>query len=180
MRCPQCNGDHLEASELEPGMVAAACRDCKGSLLPLLNYRYWSVSESGADTVCEQEELSSKELNPEDNKKALLCPKCARMMLKYRIGVEPGNRIDLCASCDEIWLDAGEWDLLKQHGLHTKLPAIVTDVWQRQIRQQRQNQLQQQRYEKLLGKEAFSKCQEFKEWLSNQSEKEQIKQYLIS
>ncbi|MEH6469966.1 MAG: hypothetical protein V7752_01840 [Halopseudomonas sp.] len=101
------------------------------------------------------------------------------MMTKFRIGLANDNRIDLCGSCDDAWLDNGEWQLLKQLELHDQLPKIFTEGWQRNIRRQRQQQQVQAKYTELIGEESFSKVDQFKSWVDKHPQKDQIKQYLI-
>ncbi|OMH33743.1 hypothetical protein [Motiliproteus sp. MSK22-1] len=181
MHCPQCKGYRLEPKLLEPDLLAASCKKCGGALLSLLNYRHWSEHHSAVHEVEKVEGLRVESGGDEvdDNHTAQLCPKCGRMMTKFRIGLENNNRIDLCSGCDEAWLDNGEWRLLKQLELHEKLPKIFTDEWQRNIRQQRQQQLVKSKYIALFGDEDFSKVDEFKNWLDQHPDKAEIKQYLI-
>ena len=118
MNCSQCKGYSLEPIELEPGLVAASCHKCEGVLLPLLNYQFWSSAQvKELPTELDLDHI-------EDNKHAVICPKCARFMLKYRIDIDQANRLDVCANCGEIWLDKGEWELfnLKQD------PAELNDL----------------------------------------------------
>lgn len=173
MKCPQCNGFELEPHEVEEGLVGAKCAQCSGALLSLLNYRYWCKATHVV-------EINNTHVHGvEDNHHALVCPKCSRLMIKYKIGPQHENRIDLCANCDEVWFDKNEWELLKDLGYHDDLPNIFTDAWQRDIRRQRQAQVQQERYEKLIGKEDFEKIKDFKTWLDANQHKESIKQYLL-
>ncbi|TQV75990.1 hypothetical protein FKG94_15380 [Exilibacterium tricleocarpae] len=172
MNCPQCKGYRLAPRELEPGLIAAGCSKCEGVLISLLNYRYWADYKrfSGPD--------GDEEIIAEDNEKAQLCPKCHRIMAKYRIGIEASNKIDLCANCDEAWLDSGEWSLLKRLDLQDKLPKIFTDAWQANIRKLRQTQQQKARYQNILGDD-FERVEEFKSWLEAHVEADKIKQYLL-
>jgi Zn-finger nucleic acid-binding protein len=174
MNCPQCKGYQLEPVEIEAGLIAAKCSKCNGTQLPLMNYRFW------LDRFGDVEKDSVELPVAEDNNKALACPKCARLMTKFKVGVATTHRIDLCTGCDEAWLDNGEWRLLKQLDLHDKLPKIFTDAWQRNIRIERQQNFIDQRYQTLIGEEDFARLSEFKKWLDQHSEKEQIKQYLIN
>ena len=178
MYCSNCKNTQLEPKELEPGLVAAICSSCRGALVPLMNYRFWVDSYATA-TATEAAE-SANNIDVAESESAQSCPKCSRLMMKYQIGPQTTNKLDLCAACDEAWLDKGEWQLLKQLDLQGKLPKIFTDAWQRNVRKQRQEIALDDRYEKLLGEESFSKAKEFKAWLSQQSHKEEIKQYLIS
>ena len=174
MICPQCKGYQLEPKELEPGLVAGVCPKCQGTLISLMNYRYW------ADQQGTREQVATDTVITEDNHKAQVCPKCAKFMTKFHIGSQAQNRLDLCTSCDEAWLDKGEWPLLKQLDLADKLPKIFTDAWQRNIRLERQEKLHKQRYAALLGANDFAKLDEFKQWLDQHPEQGQIKQYLIT
>ena len=172
MDCPQCKGYRLEPRELEPGLIAVGCSRCEGVLVSLLNYRYW------ADCKRFSQSIQTENVIAEDNDKAQLCPKCHRIMAKYLIGLESSNRIDLCANCDEAWLDSGEWSLLKSLDLQDKLPKIFTDAWQANIRKLRQTQQHRERYRKLLGDD-FKRVEEFKTWLETHVEVEKIKQFLL-
>jgi len=186
MKCPQCKGYSLEPKELEPGLVAGACAKCDGTLISLMNYRYWAdqliPSDSGREPqVSDQVLLGENEIKEvEDTSQAQVCPKCSKLMTKFQIGLMTSNRIDMCNNCDEAWLDKGEWKLLKQLDLAEKLPKIFTEAWQRNIRLQRQAILQKERYSALLGEEDFEKLDEFKQWLVKHPEREQMKQYLIA
>lgn len=176
MHCTQCKTTHMEPKELEPGLIAAVCPACQGAVVSLMSYRFWldthakniSLTEDNTDSVITE------------NESAHACPKCSRFMTKFQIGADSNHKLDLCVGCDEAWLDKGEWQLLKKLDLHNKLPKIFTDAWQRNIRLKRKEVSLNERYEKLLGAEEFSKVKEFKQWLYSQPNKELIKQYLIT
>ena len=178
MDCPQCRGYQLEPLELEPGLVVAGCTKCEGVLLSLMNYRYWVDQQ--ADVV-EAEDADLKEgLITEDSSQAKQCPKCSRLMTRFLIGEGSANRLELCGSCDEAWLDKGEWRLLKALDLQNRLPKIFTDAWQRNVRLQRRAQSLELHYQELLGAEDFKRANEFKRWVDGHPEKSHIRQYLIS
>ena len=174
MDCPQCRGYQLKPFELEPGLVACQCPKCSGTLLPLMNYRYWA--EQQPEPVPAEQTLTEVE----DSQQVKLCPKCACLMSKFTIGVEAKNRLELCNHCYEAWLDDGEWQLLKQLGLTKELTTIFTDGWQRKIRQQQHEANLKERYKKILGEEDFARIDEFKQWLVNHPEEAQIRQYLLT
>lgn len=175
MHCTNCKNIHLEPKELEPGLVAAVCPNCEGALVSLMNYRFWwdrygSIANSKETVAID---------TPGEIPSVHACPKCTRMMIKYQMGTQSSHKIDLCASCDEAWLDKGEWQLLKQLDLHGKLPRIFTDAWQRNIRKLRQEEFQQERYEKLIGVDDFARVKEFKQWLYQHPHKDSIKQFIV-
>lgn len=176
MQCSACKNEQLEPQELEPGLIAAVCNSCKGTLVSLMNYRFWIDRYASAATVVH--EVGEEQVVESESARA--CPKCSRLMLKYQIGLHSNNKLDLCAACDEVWLDSGEWTLLKKLDLQGKLPKIFTDAWQRNIRKQKQEHALNERYENILGAEDFSRAREFKAWLYQHPKKDAIKQYLIS
>ena len=174
VECPQCKGYRLEPFELEPGLVAASCSKCDGVLLSLMNYRYWADTAAGTG----EDPGVEAGLAVEDNTAPKQCPKCRRIMTKFKIGGAVDNKVELCVSCDEAWLDAGEWRLLAALDLQDKLPKIFTEAWQRNIRQQRRAQHIDKQFEALLGAADFGRLREFKAWLESHPEKWQIRQYL--
>jgi Zn-finger nucleic acid-binding protein len=180
MDCPQCKGYELEPTQIEPGLVAASCCKCNGVMLPLMNYRYW-LDHAGVGDESEDLGAASSSLPiVEDSTQAKLCPKCTRIMTKYSIGTASEKRIELCTNCDEVWLDNGEWRLLKALDMQDKLPKIFTDAWQRNIRLQRQSQSDRRHYRNLLGEEDFNKSDEFKQWLDLHPDKALIYQFLMT
>lgn len=178
MDCPQCKGYQLQPTEIDSGLIAGACLKCSGVLITLINYGYWL--ENFSDSKSEGSKVDAEAIAADDCEEVKICPKCSRFMLKFRIGLESENRLDFCASCEEVWLDKGEWRLLSQLGLSSQLPKIFTDAWQRSIRKQRQQEFHEQRYIDLLGDADFAKISEFRQWLNSHPEKEKIKQYIMS
>jgi Zn-finger nucleic acid-binding protein len=175
MHCSSCKTARLEPRELEPGLIAAVCQQCDGALVSLMNYRFW-LDRYG--TTGDQESTRPLDV-PDEQPGVRACPKCSRLMTKYQMGINSSHKIDLCAACDEAWLDKGEWQLLKHLDLHGKLPRIFTDAWQRNIRKARQEAFQQDRYEKLLGEDDFGHVNEFRQWLYRHPRKEDIKQFIM-
>ncbi len=176
MHCSTCKNTQLEPQELEPGLIVASCPSCSGALVSLMNYRFWADRYATAGGVVE----SANDAQANESESVHSCPKCSRLMMKYQIGPQTQHKLDLCSACDEAWLDKGEWQLLKRLDLQGKLPKVFTDAWQRNVRKQRQEIALNERYEKLLGEESFSRVKEFRDWLLQQPNKDAIKQYLIS
>ncbi|MGB3611747.1 MAG: zf-TFIIB domain-containing protein [Cellvibrio sp.] len=175
MQCLTCKTTSLEPKEIEPGLLVAACPQCGGALVSLMNYRFWLDQHQG---VAEAELLPELDV-PGEQPGERDCPKCRQVMKKFQMGLNSSHKIDLCESCDEAWLDKGEWQLLKQLDLHGKLPRIFTQAWQNNIREARREALQEDRYEKMLGVEDFMHVSSFRQWLYRHPRKEEIKQYLM-
>jgi len=175
MQCPKCQNQPLRATKLEQGLSAMGCSQCDGAFVTLLYYRDWvernpSIDDSDKPSIQNVAELQEVD----DSQSALSCPKCSRLMSKYKISGESNNRIDLCSSCDEVWLDGGEWELLKALELSKKMPLVFTEQWQRKLRKQATQEAREQRLLKFISQQDLDEVKKFKEWLSEHPNKEQI------
>ncbi len=98
--------------------------------------------------------------------------------VEIQIGRSHKNRLELCGHCDEVWLDTGEWDLVKKLDLHEKLSSVFTDAWQRNILKQREASSLRDHYSQVLGEKDFEKVNEFKLWLDKHPKRAEIKHYI--
>ena len=170
MNCPSCKSKHtFKPIKLNGSLPARECPECKGILIDLLSYRAWrekwqDIEESIDPVVSEVANSSS----------ALLCPKCSRVMLKYRIGSKSRNTVDVCSNCDDAWLDNGEWELLGALALQSKLTNIFTEPWQQRIKAE---QIENQQYERdaaLIGSEEMTKIEELISWLDGHPKRQEL------
>ena len=125
MKCPHCQTSDLKPTMIEEYLPAMGCGTCRGSLVSLLYYRHW-VETQKAPANEPRNGVAAVETT--DTTTAIRCPKCARLMTKYKLTGSVSNRVDVCATCDEAWLDGGEWELLEALQLSLKMPAIFTDA----------------------------------------------------
>ncbi|PCK08028.1 MAG: hypothetical protein COA42_11325 [Alteromonadaceae bacterium] len=180
MQCPSCKSGALLPVEVDTGLVGAGCAKCHGVLLSLIQYRFWADSLGGA--LASSASLNDGQYESGgaciDSTGVKLCPKCSKFMTKYQIGVDSGNRIELCSHCDEVWLDKGEWHLLKELELQKVLPEIFTRAWQNNIRKKRQERNWQEHFGALIGEQDFERVAEFKRWLDAHDKASDIKHYL--
>ena len=177
MKCPKCRNTDLLPTRLEHGLPVMGCDSCGGSLLGLLYYRDWAerlkpeLSEADCPALVEVDD---------DTTTALSCPKCSRLMTKYAIASEHRNRIDLCGSCDEAWLDDSEWNLLKSLELSHQLPRVFTDQWQRKVRNEKMYAMRIERLSRIVGDEDATRAVAIHEWLANNPHKSTIVQFIGS
>ena len=100
-------------------------------------------------------------------------------MAKYKLTGTVANRVDVCSTCDEAWLDSGEWELLEALQLSHELPAILTDAWQRRIRREQSEGTRRSILVRMIGEEGTSRVEEFKSWLGRNQHKSHVLAYLI-
>ncbi len=174
MECPSCDSFTLNPIKLQSGLPARKCKKCEGILIELLTYREWA--ESNPEQV---QKFDDHLTEVEDNTKALLCTKCSKMMLKYKISGTSSNKIDVCTNCHEAWLDNGEWELLGALSLQNKLNKIFTEPWQRNIRNEENEKSHERRFADLLGISDHNKISEIKKWIDTHSKKSDLIRFLL-
>lgn len=176
MKCPHCKTTDLKPTMIEEYLPAMGCGACHGSLVSLLYYRHWAETQNA--TSGEPGKHTAAALETTDTTTAILCPKCARVMAKFKLTGGVSNRVDVCATCDEAWLDGGEWELLESLQLSRAMPAIFTDAWQRRIRRELTEETRRSILSRMIGEEGTAKVEEFRAWLGKNKHKSHIMTYL--
>ncbi|MCG8668693.1 MAG: hypothetical protein MI867_04715 [Pseudomonadales bacterium] len=141
--------------------------------MSLLYYRDWAERH---EPVATGRDLSAEAVN--DSHAALSCPKCGKLMTKYRINGCQNNRLDLCASCDEAWLDGGEWELLKSLELSYLMPKVFTEEWQRKLRKEALETSREARLASRINAEDLDLAKQTRDWLKDHPNKADIIFYL--
>ena len=175
MKCPVCKTPRLRPTMIEELLPSMGCEQCKGTLVALLYYRHWAEHHKPANDAPVPATLAEV---PADTTNALRCPKCERIMTKYRLSGTVANRLDVCSLCDEAWLDGGEWELLEQLQLSDKLPAVFTDAWQRKLRKEGSELMRQEILRRTIGDADVTKVESVRAWLNEHPAKSTILTYL--
>lgn len=158
---PQLN---LIKSELEPGLTAWKCPKSGGHWISASSYKRWqkTTTKSATDEVSYEYKLI--EASPEDQI-AKICPESGCLLSRYRISQDLNIYLDRSPLTGGIWFDKGEWEILKQRKLHTKLDKLSSDYWQKSLREQEHKEALFDQLKEKLGTEGFEKTLEFKEWI---------------
>jgi len=177
MKCPSCDDRHLRPTKLHHGLPAYTCMKCHGVLIDLLTHRHWAetLADDGEAVHGEGETASLVE----GTSQALVCSKCSHIMTKFSISGDTSNKVDVCSTCHEAWLDAGEWQLLGALRLQGKLAEIVSEPWQKAVRAQTVASMREERMHALFG-EDLERLRELRDWLADHPAKEQALRYLRS
>lgn len=169
--CTCCHQGSLLPHTLDNGLFVYACNACQGYAIDIHTYLDWRrdqpAVQAGPDAPVGIAPLP-------DRRRALHCPACHRLMLKYRAHAGESPSIQTCLRCDCIWLDGGEWDYLKAIGLHTSLTAISTPAWQSRRTQLTMNLRRAQEDREQLGDEVYAQAQQVLAWLQAQPERKHI------
>lgn len=176
MKCPVCKTPDLQPTMIEEYLPAMGCASCEGSLVSLLYYRHWAETQMPVTDSAAAGGTAAVETT--DTTTAITCPKCSRVMMKYKITGRVSNRLDVCASCDEAWLDRGEWELLEALHLSHMMPAIFTDAWQKRIRREMSEDTRRAILTRMIGEGGVARVEEFRAWLTQSDHKSDIMTYL--
>jgi hypothetical protein len=82
MKCPHCQTSDLKPTMIEEYLPAMGCATCHGSLVSLLYYRHWAETQKAAPTTPAK---SVDAVETTDTTTAIRCPKCSRLMTKYKL-----------------------------------------------------------------------------------------------
>ena len=90
------------------------------------------------------------------------------------------HRIDYSTAVGGIWLDTGEWELLKSEGVAGLLNNVVSQHWQKTIREQNAANNFAEIYESKFGHNDYQKVKELREWLNSKPNKSELRSYLLA
>jgi len=176
VKCPHCKTQDLKPTMIEEYLPAMGCPTCEGSLVSLLSYRHWAETQKPAASATAAGMTAAVEAS--DTTTAIVCPKCGGVMMKYKVAGGVSNRVDVCAVCDDAWLDRGEWELLEALQLSHRMSSIFTDEWQRRIRHELTEDTRRSVLTRAIGEEGVAKVEEFRAWLKQSKHKSDIMAYL--
>ncbi len=177
MKCPSCKTGTLKQVYLEELFPCHICDNCEGNWIQLEDYFRWK--ELKTENQNDATEIDVDIVALADTKKALVCPVTGKLMLKYRISKESDHRLDLSPYANAVWLDKGEWLLLKQQGLANQINRIFTDPWQKKIREAVSKENLEQLYQEKLGAQDYYKVKKIHGWLANHPHADFIKAFIM-
>jgi len=117
IKCPKCNSSLKEIKISQ--VILDKCDKCKGlwfddkELFEVLNQHNLNEDEIKSNE-------SSKPNCPSVNN----CPKCVKPLKKIHSFSIAGLEIDICSTCNGIWLDYGEFEEIKQNQIDSQLQKI--------------------------------------------------------
>lgn len=178
MKCTSCANGVLKPTFIDELFRAHTCSACEGNWILIQDYVAWKERNPGhrfADNLEVDQEKGVAESN-----QALLCPVSGQIMQKYRLSAATEHRLDYSSAVGGLWLDRGEWELLKTEGLAGSLNAVVTSQWQLRIREESAVETFSGLYQAKFGEAVYDKVRELREWLNAQEHKADLRAYLLA
>lgn len=141
----------------------------------LTDYLRWLEQNENPEFVSDSGAVAESE----DTEAALFCPKTGSIMTKYRISTDSEHRLDFSPRINAVWMDAGEWELIKQKGLAGRLNNIFTDHWQKDLVSQESAEILAGMYKRKFG-EHYDEIKAFRASLTDMPEKHEVLAYLMA
>ena len=176
MQCTQCKQGQLIPSFLDDLFRAHTCNHCGGNWIMIEDFVSWKERNQ----AYEFELVSDVSEDTSDTKKALLCPVTGGIMRKFKIAASTDHRVDYSAQVGGIWLDKGEWELLKAEGVAGALNNVVTQQWQKKIREENTASHFAEIYAAKFGETTYKEVKALREWLNAQPNKADLRAYLLA
>ncbi|MBD1923796.1 zf-TFIIB domain-containing protein [Microcoleus sp. FACHB-831] len=169
MNCPKCKNVSLIDGTLAGHLAVKQCMECKGTWIPASEYEAWQASLAQLPSV--DPELLSQTLpvdfvqSPFDTK-AALCPECRRYLSRAKVKLKTPFYVERCLTCEGIWCDYGEWDVLSKLGLHATIEQLFSNEWQARVEKQQQSEKEREATTEKLGSDLATRVFELAELLA--------------
>tara|TARA_R110002167_G_scaffold284923_1_gene490098 strand:- start:578 stop:1033 length:456 start_codon:yes stop_codon:yes gene_type:complete len=110
----------------------------------------------------------------DDAVRAMMCPSCSGIMVKYRAKNDLPFQLDFCRRCNGVWLDKNEWNALFARNLHDEINFMFTDGWQAKLNRERLARRLDELFRERVGEDAYQRVTAFKDWLEDQDHQTEI------
>ena len=179
MKCTSCKSGKLLPAYLEGLFPCVTCSNCGGNLVMLADYLRWRETHQDSEFVRDTKAHIEADEAHDETSRAMICPMTGTIMTKYRISKDIDHRLDLSPTISAIWMDSGEWELLKKSGLAGKLNNIFTDHWQRGIHSAESADILQAMYQRLFG-DQYEAVRAFRDNLNEMENRSEVIAYLLA
>jgi Zn-finger nucleic acid-binding protein len=179
MRSPVSPDVDLQPREIEPGLAVLECPRSGGIWIPLAAYEQWrSQSPPVTASAAASGSTGPGPMPVDAQRPALICPESGCVLLRYKAGHGLPFHIDRSPVTGGVWLDKGEWEALKEKGLHVDLNLIFTAAYQRGLRSAEYAQTLEKAFQDRIGQVDFDRVAQFKDWLNHHPRRRDIWCYL--
>jgi Zn-finger nucleic acid-binding protein len=196
--CPACKSVRLQQVDLEPGLKAHRCPQCRGEWIPFADYLPWVESGAPVGAPAGGETTGDSETPGElfvgsgpgtavggagaaataTGAKVKLCPECGRFLRRYGLGMGIEFEVERCGGCAGVWSDRGKWPRLRDAGAHARLHLLFSDAWQTKLKEEQIRKRQEDRVRSILGDEDFERARLFKEWVDSHRQRATLRAFL--
>jgi len=157
----------LVEAELDIGLTSWRCPSSGGHWVPAPSY--WQWHSQLPPQLKERQERRIEKITAPDmdsllERHALICPESHCLLVRYKVG-GLGIFIDRSPISGGIWLEAGEWSLLKENSIHASLHEIFTSSYQKRVLKEEAREALMHKFYTDLGEDIAEDLVNLAEWL---------------
>lgn len=176
VKCPKCvKAPPLRFNQPAGQPKSYCCGTCEGQFLPANDYVSW---QQRLGAILPEKRDSEGTFDFDDSVRAMMCPGCRGIMMKYRVRNDLPFQLDFCRRCNGVWLDKNEWNALFARNLHDEINFMFTDGWQAKLNREKLERRWDELFRKRIGPDNYERVSDFKSWLSQQEHKSEIVAWL--
>jgi Zn-finger nucleic acid-binding protein len=177
MKCPVCRTETFQPCQLSNGLDAHQCQKCSGIWIASLNYFAWlrQLNKPFPDIAPGAETFPAWDIA-----QAKICPDCGHLLTRYKIWPNIEFFLDHCGSCNGIWFDCDEWQVIETHNLHDDLNQVFTKPWQRKIKEDEGRQVLEKVYLERFGADDYARVREIRAWIQSHPQSAMLLAYLYA
>jgi len=171
--------------QLEKDLEVWQCPRSEGLWIPAARYWRWHQQLPPDEQIPLAEDAETPAHEPVEQdashplRPVLFCPESGCLLLRYRVGHGLSFLIDHSPKTGGVWLDKGEWEELKERGLHANLHLIFTTHYQQTIAREKVRHMLEHSFAERIGDQDYPKVAEFREWMEKHPSARDILCYLI-
>jgi len=168
MKSPMGERKTLQKISLEEGLVVYRCEESDG--IYITQQDYWNWLKKQPERLAHSPMIELADSLVETEALAKICPETGTIMTRCKVGHDFQFYIDRSRT-GGIWLDAGEWEALKDRSFHDELHLIFTEPWQARVLEQQKQLMTQKLLQQKLGSELLKEIEGLKKSLENHPHK---------
>ena len=182
MNCPACVTTDLERRDGPIGPAIHCCPKCIGRWLVFDDHLQWleslPPSSHATSANISSVHLAGVTVITEAPHKARLCPRCGKIISRYRFSPDHHCWLERCGSCAGIWFDRGEFEAVAAIVPLARIQHLFNDTHQHKVSSELAHRQHEQRCRAIVGDEAFDKAREFKAWIEQQPRRDVLMAYI--
>lgn len=163
---------------LDEGLAAYHCADTGGHYIPAACYMQWLERQPARLPHLPESEGENESALENDSDSVLLCPESSTLMTRHRVGHGFSFAVNRSIT-GGIWLDAGEWDALRERNFHDEIHLVFTAPWQKRVRDEQAQAVYEERLESALGADLVSRLQAIRSELADHPDRNLALAYLM-
>lgn len=169
------SGMPMEQVTLESGLQAHRCPTNGGHYITSADYMGWLQQQPARLPHLPKSDTATGPTSTRTT--ALICPESGTIMNRFKVGHGFAFSIDRSIT-GGVWLDAGEWEALKERNFHDEIHLVFTAPWQKHIRDEQTQAVYESTLENSLGKDLLDRLTELREELIDHPHKNLAISYL--